>query len=81
MTNREKLRELLIDVFLLEPEEFRFDLRREEVATWDSLGIVSIGVGLKETFGYHPTPAEATAFSCVEDIIRLLEAKGIVFDG
>ena len=48
--------------------------------TWDSLGVVSIGVGLTETFGYHPTPAEATALASVEDIVRLLEAKGIVFD-
>lgn len=81
MTNREKLRQLLIDVFLLEPDEFRFDLRREEIDTWDSLGVVSIGVGLKETFGYHPTPAEATALSSVADVVRLLETKGISLDG
>lgn len=81
MTNREKLRQLLIDVFLLEPAEFRFDLRREEIDTWDSLGVISIGVGLKETFGHHPTPAEAMALSSVADIVRLLEAKGISLDG
>ena len=81
MTNREKLCQLLVDIFLLEPSEFRFDLRREDIDTWDSLGVVSIGVGLTETFGYHPTPAEATALASVEDIVHLLEAKGIVFDG
>ena len=80
MSNREKLRELLIDVFLLEPNEFRFDLRREEVETWDSLGVVSVAVGIDETYGYHMTPDEATGLTSVADIIALLETKGIEFD-
>ena len=80
MTNGEKLRDLLLDVLLLEPEEFRFDLRREDVETWDSLTVVSIAVGVHETFGYHPTPVEATSIAGVQDIVDLLEAKGIAFD-
>lgn len=80
MTNRDKLQDLLIDIFLLEPEEFRFDLLREEVDTWDSLGIVSMAVGVEETFGYHFKPEEATGIKGVPDIIAILESKGIRFD-
>ncbi len=80
MRNREKLRELLIDVFLLEPEEFRFDLERSGVSTWDSLGVVSVAVGVHESFGYHFTPEEAMGIRGVADMIRLLESKGIRFD-
>ena len=80
MTNREKLRELLLDVFLLEPDEFSFELKRGEIETWDSLGVVSMAVGVEEAFGYHCTPAEATGISSVADIIALLETKGIPFD-
>ena len=79
MTNREKLSDLLIDIFLLEPEEFSFDLSREEVDTWDSLAVVSVAVGVHETFGYHMTPEEATSVREVRDIIDLLETKGISF--
>jgi acyl carrier protein len=80
MDNREKLKKVVEDVFLLQPGEFRFDLRRDEVDTWDSFGVVSLAVGIQETFGYHFTPAEATGIKGVADIINLLSAKGIKFD-
>ena len=79
MTNREKLQDLLLDVFLLDPSEFSFDLKREEIQTWDSMGVVAIAVGVDETFGYHFTPDEATSVTGVDDIIRILESKGISF--
>ena len=80
MDNREKLRNLIDDVFLLEPSEFRFDLSRDEVDTWDSLGVVSMAVGIHETFGYHLTPDEATGIESIQDILDVLTAKGIDFD-
>lgn len=79
MANRDKLRQLLVDVFLLDPAEFRFDLRRDEVDTWDSFGVVSLAVGVQETFGYHFTPEEATGIQGVADIMRILSSKGIAF--
>jgi acyl carrier protein len=79
MTNLEKLKELVCEVFLLEPSEFRLDLKREEVDTWDSLGVVAIAVGVQETFGYHFTVEEATSVKGVQDIIKILEAYGILF--
>ena len=81
MSNHAKLQELLVDVLLLEPDEYSLDLTREHIETWDSLAVVSIAVGVHETFGYHPTPEEATAIHGVRDIIRLLESKGIPFNG
>ncbi len=80
MNNYDKLKELLVDVFLLSEEEFRFDLKREEIATWDSMGTVSMAVGVQETFGYHMTPDEAVGVAGVEDIIRILVENGISFE-
>ena len=68
-----------MDIFLLPEEDFRFDLTREQIPTWDSLGTVSMAVGVQETFGYHFTPAEAMSVQGFQDIIRLLEANGISF--
>ena len=79
MTNRDKLRSLLTDIFLLDGSEFRFDLAREEVETWDSLAVVSLAVGIQETFGYHCTPPEAMGLRGFGDIMALLSAKGISF--
>lgn len=77
--NREKLQELLVDVFLLEDQEFSFELSQEDIETWDSLSIVSMAVGVHETFGYHMTPEEATSISSVPALISLLEQKGLSF--
>jgi acyl carrier protein len=79
MTNREKLKNLLMDVFLLEEEDFHFDLKREEIPTWDSLGTVSMAVGVEETFGYHFTQEEALSIQSIPDIVKILEARNISF--
>ena len=80
MSNLEKLEELIVDTFLLDASEYHLDLKREDVDTWDSLGIVSMAVGVHETFGYHFTPEQATGIESVRDIVRILEAQGISFD-
>jgi acyl carrier protein len=80
MTNKEKLQNLIQDVFLLTPEEFRFDLKRNEVESWDSFGIVSMAVGVQQTFGYHFTPEEATGIQGVDDIVKVLASKGIAIE-
>lgn len=79
MTNREKLKSVLLDVFLLSDGEFRQDLTRDEIDTWDSLGVVSLAVGIHETFGYHMKPEEATSLHGIPDLIALLESKGFDF--
>ena len=79
MENRQKLRDLLIDVLLLNDKEFTFDLRRNQVETWDSLAIVAIAAGIDETFGYHFDSDEAVGLTGVRDIVRILEREGIRF--
>jgi len=79
MSNREKLRDLLLEVLLLTDDEFSYELKREQVETWDSLAVVAIAAGVDETFGYHFTPDEAVAITGVQDIIRILEREGMSF--
>ncbi len=77
MSNREKLNDLLADVFLLEPDELRDDMRREELTSWDSLGAVSLAVGVEEVFGYHMSPEQAVSLESIGDIVVLLESNGV----
>ena len=74
---RERLDELLLDVFLLEPGELSDDLRRDELETWDSLGMVSLAVGVEEALGYHMSPEEAAELASVGDLVALLRSRGI----
>lgn len=80
MSNREKLKQLVLDVFLLGEDEFSFELKKVDTPNWDSLGVVSIAVGVQEVFGYHFTQDEAMAIASVRDIINILTEKGISFD-
>jgi acyl carrier protein len=80
MTNKEKLQNLIQDVFLLTPEEFCFELKRGDVETWDSFGVVSMAVGVQQTFGYHFTPEEASGIQSVDDIVKVLTRNGIAFE-
>jgi len=79
MDNRSRLQTLFEDILLLTDGEFRFDLRREDVATWDSLAVVAIATGVEETFGYHMSEEEAVGIQSVPDLMRLLEVRGISF--
>jgi acyl carrier protein len=78
MDNREKLKNLVMDVFLLEEKDFSFELTWEQVDSWDSLGMVALAVGIDQTFGYHMTVADSKVKG-VREIIDLLETKGIHF--
>jgi acyl carrier protein len=80
VSTREKLKVLLMEVFLLSEDEFSFDLTRAQIQTWDSLGVVSLAVGVQETFGYHFAPEQAVALKSVADIIDILSQNGIPFD-
>jgi acyl carrier protein len=80
MGNRELLNDLLLEVFLLEPHELAGELRREELETWDSLGTVSLAVGVEEVFGYHMSPAEATGLASIAELVALLRTRGIELD-
>jgi len=79
MSNLEKLKTLLIDVFLIDPSEWHMNLKREEIDSWDSLGVVSLEVGIKETFKTQLTPQEAGSLKTVQDIVTMLSSKGIDF--
>jgi len=80
MTDIEKLKDLLTDVFLLEENEFSFELSREQLNSWDSLGTVAMAVGIQDVFGYHMTPDEAMSVNQVQDIVDILKEKRVAFN-
>jgi acyl carrier protein len=80
MNNHQKLKELLMDVFLIDESEYSLEMSQEDIDTWDSLGLVSMAVGIDETFGYHFTQEEALSIKKVQDIIDILESKGVQFN-
>jgi len=80
MTNHEKLRDLLMDVFLIEESEYSLELSQDDVETWDSMGLVAMAVGIEETFGYHFSQEEALSIKKFRDTVDILTSNGIPFD-
>ncbi len=78
--NRDRLREIVIDSLLLDPGEFRPDLTRDQVETWDSLGAVALAAAVEDTFRVHLTPQEADGIRSVPDLVAALTARGVDLD-
>lgn len=69
-----------MDVFLLNQDEFSFDLKREDVESWDSFGLVSLVVGIEDVFGCKIKGEEAVGVKTVRDVVKMLEKKGVLFN-
>jgi acyl carrier protein len=69
------LQGLLCDIFLIDPSEFSFDLTREEIDTWDSLALVSVGLGIEERFGRKLSNDELSDVRSLGDLRTLLEVS------
>jgi acyl carrier protein len=80
MSNREKMRKLFVDMFLLDDREFIFDLRHEQLSMWNSLGVVSLVIGVQEVLGNYFTPSKANCVASVQDVITRFEINGIFFN-
>ena len=70
-----------MDVFLIDESEYSLEMSRDDIETWDSMGLVAMAVGIEETFGYHFAQEEALAIRKVQDIVDILTSEGISFDG
>lgn len=80
MSNNEQLKQLLMDVFLIDESEYSLELSQDELETWDSMGLVAMAVGIEETFGYHLAQDEALSIKKFQDVVDILSSKGISFD-
>jgi acyl carrier protein len=74
---KQTLVDLLSEIFLIDPDPAVLGFTKDEIETWDSLGTVSLAVGVEEEFGYHMTPDEATSLQSVPELILLLETRGV----
>ena len=77
--NDVKLRNLLVDVLLIDEDQYRDDYGPDEIASWDSVGMVEIAVAIEQQFGYPLSPEEMVSLRCIGDIKRVLRPQGIDF--
>ena len=76
-----KLRNLLVEILLIDDDQYQDENGPDAIETWDSLAMVRIAVGVEEAFGYGMTPEEIVSLDSIGDIKAILRAHDIRFDG
>jgi acyl carrier protein len=78
--NDQKLKNLLIDILLIDDDQYRDDYGPDEIETWDSLAMVRIAGGVEKEFGYAMSPEEMVSLATIGDIKSILRSKQIAFE-
>ena len=66
----------LAEIFEESPDYIQPDRLREDVPTWDSVGVLNLMAGVDEKFGVVLSDKEIRAMTKVEDLLALLQQKG-----
>lgn len=75
-----KLRNLLVEILLIDDEQYRDENGPDTIETWDSLAMVRIATGVEEAFAYSMTPEEMVSLDSIGDIKSILRSHDIAFD-
>lgn len=64
------------EVFEEEPGKITPDTRRDEIAGWDSMGVLALMAGMDNDFDIVLSPEEVRAMKNVGDILQILRRYG-----
>lgn len=73
--NREQTLLWLAEIFEESPDYIRPERSRDDIPTWDSVGVLNLIAGIDEKFGVVLSDKEIRAMTTVGDILTLLEQK------
>jgi len=75
MEIKEKVREVLINLLKLKPQEVKDDARLCDDIGVDSTEMVEFVIALEKAFGTKLIPKEITKFSTINDIDKIVQSK------
>jgi acyl carrier protein len=76
-----KLRDLLVEILLIDDEQYRDENGPDTIETWDSLAMVRIAAAVEQAFGYRMTPEEMVSLESIGGIKAILRTRDLRFDG
>ena len=77
VTIEDKIKSIFHKVLDIKPEEIQSDIKLDQSLGLDSTELVEISVGLKKEFGVALADNEIKKTHTVNDIIKILKAKGV----
>mgnify|MGYP001589068298 CR=1 FL=1 len=75
MEVKDKVRETLINLLKLKPQEVRDDVRLCDDIGVDSTEMVEFVIALEKAFGTKLSPKEITKFCTISDIEKIVQSK------
>jgi acyl carrier protein len=75
MSIEQGVRELIIEILSVQPEEIKMDEKMSESLGVDSTEMVNVILALEKKFDVHMNDKQITKFSSIRDIITLIEDK------
>ncbi|WAC06373.1 MAG: acyl carrier protein [Thermodesulfobacteriota bacterium] len=75
MDVKEKVKNLLIELFEIDPDEIKDDVELYSGLGLDSTETVELILAIEKLFGINIMEKEITKFSCFKDIDRVIQGK------
>jgi len=75
METKAKIRDLLVKLLKVKPEELKDDLNLADGIGVDSTEMVETVIALEKEFGTKLNPKEITKFSTINDIEKVIQSK------
>jgi len=75
MDTKAKIKEVLIKLLKVKPEELKDDVSLYDAIGVDSTEMVETVIALEKAFGAKLSAKEITKFSSIDDIERIIQAK------
>lgn len=66
----------LAEIFEEKPEALAPETSRDDLPTWDSLGVLNLMAGLDEKFGIVLSEQELQSMTRIDDILQVLRRHG-----
>jgi len=75
-----KLKSLLVEILLIDDDQYRDDYGPDKIETWDSLAVVHIASAVEAEFGYAMSPEEMVSLGSIGDIKHILRQRQVAFE-
>jgi len=75
MVNKAQIKELLVKLLKVRPEELKDELSLQDSIGVDSTEMVETVIALEKAFGAKLSPKEVTKFSTINDIEKIIQSK------
>ena len=75
MDTKTKVKDVLVNLLKVKPDELKDDLTLQESIGVDSTEMVESVIALEKAFGVKLSPKEITKSSSVDDITKIIQSK------